>query len=126
MRKNDYKKLVIFSVDKTRYFEAHRLLHGLGIKHFKTAGSYNGIEELGYMAIMENDKTEPIFLIKTMAFVFFNQESILVQYNDGISYLEYANGKKERLGQLREVSENYAKQCENYTIFNNKYYTTGY
>jgi hypothetical protein len=95
--------------------------------HFKykeATGVYKGQEETS-LVVLVNNETE-IQTVKDFAFKGFNQESIFYQDSNGLGHLIFNDGKSKRVGRLREVSPKRIEQLNNYTVLNNKVYTTEY
>jgi len=83
-------------------------------------GFYKGSIETSFVVIVR-DSVE-LEALKSFAFLNFKQESILHQDSNGLSWLIYSDGKEEKLGKLKKVSEVDAKNKNNYTKLNGQYY----
>ena len=98
------------------------ILKDLKLSHSPSTGVYNGVSENSYVAIVKNQ--EEINTLKDIAFKNFNQESILHQDANQESYLLFNNGDSKRVGRLEEVNPKEIERLENYTVLNNRVYTT--
>ena len=90
---------------------------------FKRAeGVYKGTIEKSFVVVV-NDQAD-IDTLAGFAFKSFGQESILHQDSNQLARLIYADGKTETLGKLVQVSKELAETKDNYTVMENKFYTT--
>lgn len=82
-------------------------------------GCYKGQREVSFVILPKN--TDEIDAIMHLAFKLYRQESVLMQDNEGISSLYYANGQTEKLGRL--VPKMSVEGLEAYTILNGQVWT---
>jgi hypothetical protein len=80
---------------------------------------YKGTKEVSFVALPKN--LDEIDAIMHLVFKLYRQESILMQDNDGISSLYYANGQTEKLGRL--VPKMSVEGLDAYTILNGQVWT---
>lgn len=90
---------------------------------FKPAkGVYKGSSEKSFVVIV-NDQAD-IDTLANFAFISFGQESVLHQDSNQLARLVYADGRMETLGRLAQVSKELAETLDNYTVMEDKFYTT--
>lgn len=90
---------------------------------FKPAkGVYKGSSENSFVVIV-NDQAD-IDTLANFAFISFGQESVLHQDSNQLARLVYADGRMETLGRLAQVSKELAESLDNYTVMEDKFYTT--
>ena len=90
---------------------------------FKPAkGVYKGTSESSFVVVV-NDQAD-IGTLAGFAFKSFGQESILHQDSNQLARLIFSDGKMETLGKLVQVPKELTKTLENYTIMEDKFYTT--
>lgn len=97
-------------------------LNDLLIDFKKGVGCYKGDSEDVFVCTPNNEVEADA--IKSLAFINFNQESILEQDVNGLCHLEYSNGTSKSVGVLRVVSPKLIEQLDNYTILDGKVWTT--
>lgn len=88
----------------------------------KATGVYKGSKENSFVVIV-NDQAD-INTLANFAFKSFGQESILHQDSNQLARLVYSDGKMETLGKLVQVSKELAETLDNYTLMEDKFYTT--
>lgn len=94
-------------------------LADLNVVFDKAIGCYKGKTENSFVVLpRDNDEIDAIM---HLAFKLYKQESVLMQDNEGICSLYYANGQSEKLGTFRMVQ--YTNNLENYRILNGLIYT---
>jgi hypothetical protein len=126
--RQQYKKVMILSgelsknsPEKNRQLTANLEsdLADLNVVFDKAIGCYKGQTENSFVVLpRDNDEIDAIM---HLAFKLYKQESVLMQDNEGICSLYYANGQSEKLGTFRMVQ--YTNNLENYTILNGLIYT---
>ena len=131
MRQTQFKRVMILSAERTKYTytdnqartnNLRACLEDLGITPHACVGVYkNGLEK-SFMVLPKS--REEFDTILDLAFKSFEQESVLYRGTNGNSSLYTNTGAKISLGTLDEVPMVIARQCENYTVFNDKYYIT--
>lgn len=90
---------------------------------FKPAkGVYKGSSENSFVVIV-NDQAD-IDTLANFAFISFGQESVLHQDSNQLARLVYADGRMETLGRLAQVPKELAESLDNYTVMEDKFYTT--
>ena len=90
---------------------------------FKPAkGVYKGSSESSFVVIV-NDQAD-IDTLANFAFISFGQESVLHQDSNQLARLIYADGNTEILGKLVQVSKELTASLDNYTVKEDKFYTT--
>lgn len=90
---------------------------------FKQAlGVYKGTSEKSFVVVV-NEQAD-IEVLSNFAFKSFGQESILHQDANQLARLIYSDGKTEILGKLVQVSRDLIPSLDNYTIMDDKVYTT--
>ena len=90
---------------------------------FKPAkGVYKGSAENSFVVVV-NDQAD-IDTLTNFAFKSFAQESVLHQDSNQLARLIYANGTMETLGKLVQVDKETAQKLDNYTVMEDKFYTT--
>jgi hypothetical protein len=62
-------------------------------------------------------------LIKDLALIHFDQESIMIVNKDGSSNLIYQDGSLENIGTMKELSEDQAMNLDAWTKIDGSYYT---
>lgn len=126
--RQQYKKVMILSAElsknspeKNRQLTANLEsdLADLNVVFNKAIGCYKGQLENSFVVIPRD--TDEIDAIMHLAFKLYKQESVLMQDNEGICSLYYANGQSEKLGTFRMVQ--YTQGLDNYTILNGLIYT---
>jgi hypothetical protein len=90
---------------------------------FKSAkGVYKGSAENSFVVIVREQAD--IDTLTGFAFKAFGQESVLHQDSNQLARLIYSDGKMETLGKLVQVPKELTKTLDNYTIMEDKFYTT--
>lgn len=84
-------------------------LDRLGVPFIKVQGAYKGTKEHSFLVHGSNLKAAQDLAKLT------GQESILVRDEDGVAFLEYQNGTRERLGHMVAVSKDEALASDAYT-----------
>ena len=102
-------------------------LDDLNISAQRAQGVTNGISETSFVAIVKNE-TE-IEALKQLAFKptlcgGFGQDSVLHQDSNQEAYLLDKSGSSLRLGQLVQVNPKEIEVLENYTVLNDRVFTT--
>lgn len=98
------------------------MLKSCEFKYNKTQGNfYNNAENSFFINVNTSDD---VLTLQDFAFKNFDQASILYSDSNGQAYLEHLNGNCERLGTLKEYPVSKIKYLDNYTIINNKAYST--
>ena len=98
------------------------MISELGLS-FKTAkGVYKGVSENAFVVIVNNQLD--IETLANFAFRSFAQESVLHQDSNQMARLIFADGRTELLGKLVQVDKEIAQKLDNYTIMEDKFYTT--
>ena len=95
-----------------------KLLRDNGIKFGTGTGHYRGTTETSFVCLPTSN--DQVTILRNLAFIDFNQESILIQDSYGISRLEYENGRTRILGRLQEYPIDQQEYRDNYTILNNR------
>lgn len=130
---NTFRQVIIFSAElSTNRHEKNRqltenlkyCLDDCHITYNVGMGCYNGDKETCFVTLPKNE--DEINTLKDFAFKVFDQESIFYQDSNGLGHLIFNDGKSKRVGSLREVSPKRIEQLNNYTVLNNKVYTTEY
>jgi hypothetical protein len=90
---------------------------------FKPAkGVYKGSSENSFVVVVKDQAD--IDALTGFAFKGFGQESVLHQDSNQLARLIYADGKMETLGKLVQVPKELTETLDNYTVMENKFYTT--
>jgi hypothetical protein len=90
---------------------------------FKSSkGVYKGSAESSFVVIVREQAD--IDALTGFAFKSFGQESILHQDSNQLARLIYSDGKTETLGKLVQVPKELAETLDNYTVMEDKFYTT--
>jgi hypothetical protein len=98
------------------------MISELGLS-FKTAkGVYKGVSENAFVVIVNNQLD--IETLANFAFRSFTQESVLHQDSNQLARLIFADGSTELLGKLVQVDKEIAQKLDNYTVMEDKFYTT--
>lgn len=131
MTKKHFQKVILCSAELSsldKFDNAQRttnLVHCLedcNMRFNTCEGYYKGTSEKSFLVLPKNlDEYETV---KDLCFNQFNQESILYQDETGHCFLEYQSGEVVRVGKFRQVNPKYIEQLDNYTIVNNRVYTT--
>jgi len=131
MRETQFRRIMILSAERTKYTytdnqartnNLRACLEDLNIKPNACIGVYeNGVEK-SFMVLPRN--REEFDTILDLAFKCFEQDSVLYRGSNGNTSLYTNTGAKISLGTLDEVPMVVARQQENYTVFNDKYYIT--
>lgn len=100
-----------------------RTIDDLKIPYKKSLGVYKGSHEVSFVVNVGTDRTV-LDVLKRMAFKSFGQESVLIQDANGLSFLEFHNGKTLELGKMVEVSEDEAMRLDNYTVMDGQFFAT--
>lgn len=125
--RQQYKKLIFLSAqtsfrhNEIRHVSLKTQLQRQGYKPVDVDGVYFGQTEKSLMVIVDSEKTLKGFLKLAAS---FDQESILYRDNENNCELFYVNGKREKLGQLKQICAAHRGQYSSYTKFNDKYYST--
>lgn len=104
-----------------RHCLAAEFLNNEGIQFRECSGVYNLIPETGFVVA---DTLADGPTIRDLAFQRWDQESIFCIDSNSICYLEYADGRCDRLGKLRVVREG-DPLPDNYTVLDGVTYTAG-
>tara|TARA_R100001244_G_scaffold130196_1_gene102131 strand:- start:494 stop:805 length:312 start_codon:yes stop_codon:yes gene_type:complete len=101
------------------------MLIDIGASYVKTIGNYKGVREISYMVYLNIPKGITVEELESMAFLNFDQDSILYRNTSNDTTLIYSNGNKEPLGKLVEITELEAEKLDGYTKFplSNKFVT---
>jgi len=129
-----YKEVVFLSAELSNlsYVENRRrtillqyMLIDIGASYVKTIGNYKGVREISYMVYLNIPKGITVEELESMAFLNFDQDSILYRNTSNDTTLIYSNGNKEPLGKLVEITELEAEKLDGYTKFplSNKFVT---
>jgi hypothetical protein len=126
--RQQYRKVMILSGElasnsheKNRQLTANLEsdLADLNVVFNKAIGCYKGQTENSFVVLpRDNDEIDAVMYL---VFKLYKQESVLMQDDQGICSLYYANGQSEKLGTFRMVQ--YTNNLENYTILNGLIYT---
>ena len=125
---SQYQKVMIFSAElSTNSFEKDRQLPEnltsdlltMQVSFNHALGSYKGTKEVSFIALPKN--LDEVDAIMHLVFKLYRQESILMQDNEGISSLYYANGQTEKLGRL--VPKMNVEGLDAYMILNGQVWT---
>ena len=131
MRQTQFKRVMILSGELAKYMYTDNqartnnlqcCLQELGITPYYCVGVYKNTVEKSFMVLPKS--REEFDTILDLAFKSFDQESVLYRGSNGQACLYTSTGAKISLGTLDEVPRVTARQCENYTVFNDKYYIT--
>jgi len=129
LKMNISKQVVILSATKTgdsventnfRTKTLRGVLGDLRLPFSEATGVYKGQTETSFVVVVTDNFD--IDTLKGLAFKNFDQESILVQDSNQEAYLIFNNGITQNLGRLEQVSEEQAKELDNYTILNGNFY----
>ena len=129
LKMNISKQVVILSATKTgdsventnfRTKTLRGVLGDLRLPFSEATGVYKGQTETSFVVVVTDNFD--IDTLKGLAFKNFDQESILVQDSNQEAYLIFNNGTTQNLGRLEQVSEEQAKELDNYTILNGNFY----
>ena len=128
---NINKRVVLFSLDQPNkkftlsskievIYNVESFMHNRQIAFKKVLGSYKGIVEDSYCAIIDDDtKLDVIFSIAAK----HNQESILVVDEYRKAYLhDVLTGDVKALGDFKAVDALTAKELDNWTLDGTQYY----
>ena len=85
-------------------------------------GVYKNSKEKCFVVMV--DSQQDIEDLKSLAFLKFGQESVLVQDSNQIAKLEFRDGKKVELGKLKQTNKENAENRDAYTFVDGKYYIT--
>ena len=127
---NTMQPVVIFSCDlwsndergnREASFTADMLLEQEGIEYRNAQGCCDGIKELSYVVA---DTIVDASTVRAIAFDALEQESIFCIDANSNCYLEYADGRCDRLGKLRVVQDG-DPLPDNYTVLDGVTYTAG-
>jgi hypothetical protein len=99
-----------------------KTLSGWSMVYAETLGVYKGQGEESVLIVPKT--SIQVERLKKLAFETYGQESILVQDNEGISFLEFHNGSTVKLGRLTPITQDEAMKLDAYTILNKQYWTT--
>ena len=131
MRQTQFTRVMILSAQRTKYnytdnqarnSNLRACLEDLNIKPHACVGVYEGGVEKSFLVLPKS--REEFDTILDLAFKCFEQDSVLYRGTNGNTSLYTKTGAKISLGTLNEVPMVIARQCENYTVFNDKYYVT--
>lgn len=129
LKMNISKQVVILSATKNgdsventnfRTKTLRGVLGDLRLPFSEATGVYKGQTETSFVVVVTDNFD--IDTLKGLAFKNFDQESILVQDSNQEAYLIFNNGTTQNLGRLEQVSEEQAKELDNYTILNGNFY----
>jgi hypothetical protein len=98
------------------------MISELGLSFKAAKGVYKGVSENAFVVIVNNQLD--IETLANFAFRSFAQESVLHQDSNQLARLIFADGRTELLGKLVQVDKEIAKKLDNYTIMEDKFYTT--
>lgn len=97
-------------------------LNDVGITFNEATGHYKNTQEASFVCLPKN--AAEIETLKDFAFKNFKQESILFQDSNGQAYLIFEDKTEQNIGKLKQVNPKFIEQLENYTVMNNRVYTT--
>ena len=97
-------------------------LNDVGITFNEATGHYKNTQETSFVCLPKN--AAEIETLKDFAFKNFKQESVLFQDSNGQAYLIFEDKTEQNIGKLKQVNPKFIEQLENYTIMNNRVYTT--
>jgi hypothetical protein len=113
-----------FSGNRQRTENLRSCLEDLNLEFAEAVGHYKGKEEVSFVVAINNNAE--FEAVADFAFISFHQESILSQEN-GVAYL-ISQGlytrSTQNIGTLVEVNPKEVERLENFTIVNNRVYTT--
>lgn len=129
LKMNISKQVVILSATKSgdsventnfRTKTLRGVLGDLRLPFSEATGVYKGQTETSFVVVVTDNFD--IDTLKGLAFKNFDQESILVQDSNQEAYLIFNDGTTQNLGRLEQVTEEQAKELDNYTILNGNFY----
>jgi len=105
--------------NETRTNQLKLMLEQSKFNFVEGQGFYNNHKEVTFF--VELPKQDDIERIEMIGLDRFQQDCVAIQYPDGHTRLHYPN-EVEYLGKIRQVTEDFAKKQDAYSIFNNIYY----
>jgi hypothetical protein len=107
--------------DNKRHDRLLVILDDLGYNGHIVTGNYNGTMERSILIVL-NDFYTDMQVLKDIAFKTFNQESILYIDTSNNTSLIFSNDTEIMVGKFIQVDN--VSNIDNYSIINDKYFTT--
>ena len=125
---NVFKQFALISAERkdltqgeneTRTNQLKLMLEHSKLFHVEGQGFYDGHKEVTFFVELPNQ--DDIERIEMIGLDRFQQDCVAIQYPDGHTRLHYPN-EVEYLGKIRQVTEEYAKKQDAYSVFNGIHY----